>query len=82
MAAWTYAMEAMTTVTASLIDRGLDDYMLETAMLKVYSTEPLWTIVNDAFQITEALPTSPIAPWSGCSGTHGSTRSVRAPMKF
>jgi alkylation response protein AidB-like acyl-CoA dehydrogenase len=41
----------MTTVTAGLIDRGLDDYMLETAMLKVYSTEALWTIVNDAFQI-------------------------------
>ncbi len=51
MAAWTYAMEAMTTVTAGLIDRGLEDYMLETAMLKVYSTEVLWTIVNDAFQI-------------------------------
>jgi hypothetical protein len=44
-------MEAMTTVTASLIDRGLEDYMLETAMLKVWSTERLWTIVNDAFQI-------------------------------
>src|SRR5690606_33401495 len=51
MAAWTYAMEAMTTVTAGLIDRGLEDYMLETAMLKVYSTERLWTIVNEAFQI-------------------------------
>jgi acyl-CoA dehydrogenase family member 9 len=51
MAADTYAMEAMTTVTASLIDRGLDDYMLETAMLKVWSTEALWQIVNDAFQI-------------------------------
>jgi acyl-CoA dehydrogenase family member 9 len=51
MAAWTYAMEAMTTVTAGLIDRGLEDYMLETAILKVYSTEALWTIVNDAFQI-------------------------------
>lgn len=51
MAAATYAMEAMTTVTAGLIDRGLEDYMLETAMLKVYSTEALWMIVNDAFQI-------------------------------
>ncbi|HVT27184.1 MAG TPA: acyl-CoA dehydrogenase family protein [Lacipirellulaceae bacterium] len=51
IAAWTYAMEAMTTVTAGLIDRGLEDYMLETAMLKVWSTERLWTIVNDAFQI-------------------------------
>src|SRR3954451_20978654 len=51
MAAWTYAMEAMTNVTAGLIDRGLEDYMLETAILKVWSTERLWLIVNDAFQI-------------------------------
>jgi acyl-CoA dehydrogenase family protein 9 len=51
MAAWTYTMEAMTTVTAGLIDRGLEDYMLETAMLKVWSTERLWLMVNDAFQI-------------------------------
>src|SRR4249920_437049 len=51
MAAWTYAMEAMTTVTAALIDRGLEDYMLETAMLKVFTTEALWLLVNDAFQV-------------------------------
>src|SRR5258706_1806043 len=51
MAAYIYAMEAMTTVTASLIDRGLEDYMLETAMLKAYTTEALWVIVNEAFQI-------------------------------
>ena len=51
IAASTYAMEAMTTVTASLIDRGLEDYTIETAMLKVFTTEALWQIVNDAFQI-------------------------------
>src|SRR6059036_2775621 len=51
MAADTCAMEAMTTVTASLIDRGLEDYMLETAMLKVFSTERLWECINDVFQI-------------------------------
>lgn len=51
MAAYTCAMDAMTRVTASLIDRGLEDYMIETAMLKVFTTEALWTIVNDAFQI-------------------------------
>ncbi len=51
MAANAYAMEAMTTITASLIDRGLEDYMLETAMLKIYTTEMLWDSVNDAFQI-------------------------------
>jgi alkylation response protein AidB-like acyl-CoA dehydrogenase len=51
MAAWTYAMEAMTYVTANLIDRGFEDFMLETAMLKVWSTDALWTIINDSFQI-------------------------------
>ena len=51
MAADVYAMEAMTTVTASLIDRGLEDYMLETAMLKVFTTARLWDAVNDTFQI-------------------------------
>lgn len=51
MAADVYAMEAMTMVTASLIDRGLEDYMIETAMLKVFTTERLWDAVNDTFQI-------------------------------
>jgi alkylation response protein AidB-like acyl-CoA dehydrogenase len=51
MAADVYAMEAMTQVTASLIDRGLEDYMVETAMLKVFTTERLWDAVNDCFQI-------------------------------
>jgi len=51
IAADAYAMEAMTTITASLIDRGLEDYMLETAMLKVFTTERLWECINDAFQI-------------------------------
>src|SRR6266511_1195407 len=51
IAADAYAMEAMTTITASLIDRGLEDYMMETAMLKVFTTERLWEVINDAFQI-------------------------------
>ncbi len=51
MAADVYAMEAMTQVTASLIDRGLEDYMIETAMLKVFTTDRLWDAVNDCFQI-------------------------------
>jgi alkylation response protein AidB-like acyl-CoA dehydrogenase len=51
MAAGAYAMEAMTAVTASLIDRGLEDYMLETAMLKVFTTEALWMLVSEAFQV-------------------------------
>ncbi len=51
MAADIYAMESMTTVTASLIDSGIEDCMIETAMLKVMTSEALWRIVNDTFQI-------------------------------
>jgi len=51
MHAGAYAMEAMTYQTASLIDSGADDYMIETAMLKVFNTEVLWQILDDTFQL-------------------------------
>ncbi len=51
IAADAYAMEAMTTVTASFIDRGLEDYMLETAMLKVFNTDHLWECINAVYKI-------------------------------
>jgi alkylation response protein AidB-like acyl-CoA dehydrogenase len=51
MAAHAFAMEATTSECASFIDRGFEDYMLETAMLKVWSTDALWQIVNDTIQI-------------------------------
>ena len=51
VAAHCFAMEATTHECAAFIDRGADDYMLETAMLKVFATEHLWTIVNDTLQI-------------------------------
>ncbi|HLJ12715.1 MAG TPA: acyl-CoA dehydrogenase family protein [Planctomycetaceae bacterium] len=50
-AANTFAMESATYHTAALIDRGAEDYMLETAMLKVFASDALWTIVNDTLQI-------------------------------
>jgi alkylation response protein AidB-like acyl-CoA dehydrogenase len=51
MAAHAFAMEATTTQCAAFIDRGAEDYMLETAMLKVFSTEALWVMVNDMIQV-------------------------------
>ena len=50
-AADTYAMESATWYTAELIDSGAEDYMLETAMLKVFASDMLWRIVNDTLQI-------------------------------
>lgn len=51
MSASIFAMEATTYQTAALIDSGSDDYMIETAMLKVFATDCLWRIVNDTIQI-------------------------------
>src|SRR5204862_7469871 len=51
MAAHAFAMEATTSQCAAFIARGAEDYMLETAMLKVWSTDALWQIVNDTIQI-------------------------------
>lgn len=51
MAAYTYAMEAMTQLTAGLVDRGEDDYMLETAILKVFSSDKQWEVLFETMQI-------------------------------
>ncbi len=51
MAAGAFAMESATYQTAALIDSGADDYMLETAMLKVFATDVLWRIINDTIQL-------------------------------
>jgi acyl-CoA dehydrogenase family protein 9 len=51
MQAGAYAMESATYETAALIDSGVGEFMLETAMLKVFSTDALWRIINDTIQI-------------------------------
>ncbi len=51
MAAYTYAMEASTYLSAGLIDAGVEDVMLESALLKVFASDALWQIVFDAMQI-------------------------------
>jgi hypothetical protein len=51
MAAYAYAMEAMTELTAGLVDRGEEDYMLETAMLKVFASDYQWQILYDTMQL-------------------------------
>jgi len=52
MAANTFAMEAMTLYSASLVDRDKKaDVRLEAAMCKLWGSEMAWEIVNDAMQI-------------------------------
>jgi hypothetical protein len=50
MAAHAFAMEAALNQCAALLDRG-GDIKLETAMVKVWSTDALWKIINDTIQI-------------------------------
>ena len=51
MAAYVYAMDAATYLTAGLLDRGEEDFMVETAMLKVFTSDSLWDILYDTMQI-------------------------------
>lgn len=51
MAALTYAMNAATYMTAGLVDAGVEDFMLEAAMLKVFTSDSLWSIIYDTMQI-------------------------------
>jgi alkylation response protein AidB-like acyl-CoA dehydrogenase len=51
MAGLVYAMDATTYLTAGLLDRDESDFMLETAMLKVFTSESLWTVVYETMQV-------------------------------
>lgn len=51
ISAFTYAMNATTFLTAGLIDAGEEDIMLEAAMLKVFASDSLWSILYDTMQI-------------------------------
>jgi acyl-CoA dehydrogenase family protein 9 len=51
----TYALESMTYLTTGLIDAGVSDYSLESAICKVHGSETLWAVVNEALQIAGGL---------------------------
>ncbi len=51
MAEDVFAMDALTYLCAGLVDRGVADLMLETAIAKLFCSEALWRITDDAVQI-------------------------------
>ena len=55
MTAETYALESMTYLTTGLIDSGIADYSLESAICKVYGSETLWYIANQTLQIAAGI---------------------------
>ena len=51
MAGNVFAMEAMTFLASSLLDRKTGDLRIETAMCKMWATEMTWKIADDAMQV-------------------------------
>jgi alkylation response protein AidB-like acyl-CoA dehydrogenase len=51
MAGNVFAMEAMTFLTSSLLDRKAGDLRIETSMCKMWATEMTWKIADDAMQV-------------------------------
>lgn len=51
MSARAYATESLVYLSTGQIDKGLEDYQLESAICKIYGSESLWIVVDQAMQI-------------------------------
>ncbi len=51
----TYALESAVYLTTGLIDAGVPDYSLESAICKVYGSETIWMVVNETLQIAAGI---------------------------
>src|SRR5215471_6271830 len=51
MAGEVFAMEAITFLSSSLLDRKVGDIRIETAMCKMWATEMTWRIADEAMQV-------------------------------
>ena len=51
MVSYLFGVESMCYLTTGLVDRGVEDYSLESAMCKIAGTEFLWYQVNRALQL-------------------------------
>ncbi|MBI4042645.1 MAG: acyl-CoA dehydrogenase family protein [Deltaproteobacteria bacterium] len=52
MTVLTYALESMVYLTTGLVDAGVPDFSIESAICKVYGSEICWEVVNEALQIS------------------------------
>jgi acyl-CoA dehydrogenase family protein 9 len=50
-----YAAESMVYLTTGLVDRGIEDYSVESAACKVFASEMLWRVVNESLQIAAGV---------------------------
>ncbi|MBX3191704.1 MAG: acyl-CoA dehydrogenase family protein [Labilithrix sp.] len=50
-----FALESMVYLTTGLVDAGRSDFTVESAICKVFASEALWRVANEAQQISGAL---------------------------
>lgn len=50
-----WALESMTYLTTGMVDAGVDDFSVESAICKVYGSETCWRVANDALQIAAGI---------------------------
>jgi acyl-CoA dehydrogenase family member 9 len=58
-----FALESMTYLTTGLVDAGSSDFTVESAICKVFGSETLWRVANEAQQIAGALGYMRSQPW-------------------
>jgi len=63
MAAETFALESMTYLTTGLVDAGRTDFAIESAICKVFGSETLWRVTNEALQIAGGIGYLRSHPW-------------------
>lgn len=51
MTALCFATESLVGLVGHYIDSGVEDYSVEAAISKIFASESLWTVANDALQI-------------------------------
>jgi len=55
MMADTFALECMTYLTTGMVDAGVSDFSVESAICKVYGSEACWRVVNESLQIAAGI---------------------------
>jgi acyl-CoA dehydrogenase family protein 9 len=71
-----FALESTVYLTTGLVDKGRTDFTLESAICKVFGSETLWKVANEAQQIAGGLGYSASHPWERL------LRDARVPMVF
>ena len=78
MVSYLFGLEAMAYMTTGLVDAGVPDYSLESAIVKVSATEFLWYGTNRALQLKGGAGYARRAVREGAA-RRASSRSSRAP---